>query len=139
MINGLDRINYDQLTGLVAAKATSIETDEISYDEIYTLDGIQSNIQTQLNNLQTTITSIGNLAISGETLSAVNFKPYLETYYYNIPTVQGKNAESQNQIIDTLGANYYTKTQINAKNTTISGNIHTISGRLETANANITL
>ena len=33
MINGLDRINYDQLTGLVAVKATSIETDEISYDE----------------------------------------------------------------------------------------------------------
>jgi hypothetical protein len=51
MINGLDRINYDQLTGLVAVKATSIETDEISYDEIYTLDGITSNIQTQIDNL----------------------------------------------------------------------------------------
>ena len=61
MINGLDRINYDQLTGLVAVKATSIETDDISYDEIYTLDGVTSNIQSQIDSLQNAISGIGSI------------------------------------------------------------------------------
>ena len=137
MINGLDRINYDQLTGLVAVKATSIETDEISYDEIYTLHGIQSNIQTQLNNLQNVISEIGNITISGTTLSGIVFKSYLETYYYDIPSVQGKVTESQNQILETLTTNYYNKSQSDAINTTISDRINSISGALNITNNNL--
>ena len=72
MINGLDRINYDQLTGLVAVKATSIETDDISCDEIYTLNDIDTSktIQSQINDLQNVVGGI-NITISGNTLSEV--------------------------------------------------------------------
>ena len=38
MINGLDHANYNQLTGLYDIRATSISTDDISYDEIFTLN-----------------------------------------------------------------------------------------------------
>ena len=115
MINGLDRINYDQLTGLVAVKATSIETDEISYDEIYTLNNIDTSktIQTQLDDLQTTIGGI-NITISGNTLSGVVLLPYLETYYYTQADVQGKIEESYNKIIENQTTNYYNKTESNA-------------------------
>ena len=94
MINGLDHANYNQLTGLYDIRATSISTDEISYDEIFTLNDIDTTqtIQTQINDLQNTISNIGSLTISGQTLSGVVFLPYLETYYYNIPAVQGKIA-----------------------------------------------
>jgi hypothetical protein len=136
MINGLDRINYDQLTGLVAVKATSIETDEISYDEIYTLDGITSNIQTQLNNIQTTLSNIGSLSISGNTLSGVVLLPYLQTYYYNKQNIDDINTNAYNTIIDIFG-NYYTQSQSNAINTLLQNQINSISGGLYSSNNKI--
>ena len=36
MINGLDRFNYDHLTGLVNVECTSINTEDIKYDELLT-------------------------------------------------------------------------------------------------------
>ena len=108
MINGLDRINYDQLTGLVAVKATSIETDDISYDEIYTLNDIDTSktIQTQLDDLQTVLSEIGTISISGTTLSGIIFKPYLEQYYYNKSEVDGKVSSTYNTIMDSISTNY---------------------------------
>ena len=139
MINGLDRINYDQLTGLVSIKATSIETDDISYDEIYTLNNIDTSktIQSQLNDLQTAVGGI-NITISGNTLSGVVLLPYLEQYYYTQTSVNGKIASSYNTIMDTFD-NYVTQSTISSYVYTLSGGIHSISGRLDTANANITL
>ena len=55
MINGLDHANYNQLTGLYDIRATSISTDDISYDEITTLNDIDTTqtIQIQINDLKT--------------------------------------------------------------------------------------
>ena len=64
MINGLDRFNYDQLSGLVNVECTSINTEDIKYDELLTLNDIDTTktIQTQLNTLKNTI---DNITISG--------------------------------------------------------------------------
>ena len=91
MINGLDHANYNQLTGLYDLRASTIATDDISYDEISTLNNINTNqtIQTQIDNLQSAIGGI-NITISGNTLSGVVLLPYLEMYYYTQTDVQGK-------------------------------------------------
>ena len=67
MINGLDHANYNQLSGLYEIRASSIATDDISYDEITTLNDIDTSktIQSQINDLQNVISEIGNITISG--------------------------------------------------------------------------
>jgi len=91
--------------------------------------GIQSNIQIQINNLQTTLNEIGSITISGSTLSGIVFLPYLQTYYYNKNDVDSTIAQNYNTIIDTL-ENYYTKSSINSITKSISDNIISISGIL---------
>ena len=127
MINGLDHANYNQLTGLYDLRATSIATDDISYDEISTLNNIKTNqtIQTQIDNLQNTLGGI-SLTISGNTLSGVVLLPYLTEYYDDKTEVTEKVGNAYNTIMDTL-TNYYTKSSINSITSTISGQIVTIS------------
>ena len=124
MINGLDHANYNQLTGLYELRTTTISTDDISYDEISTLNNIDTSktIQKQIDDLQTTVSNIGSLTISGNTLSGYVLLPYLNTYYYTKTDVDIKNASTYNTILDTL-ANYYTITQINSITNSISGDI----------------
>jgi hypothetical protein len=131
-----------------------LQTGLVSQTEINALDGITSNIQTQIDNLQTALGGI-NITISGNTLSGVVLLPYLEMYYYTQTDVKGKVEESYNKIIENQttnyynktesNANYYNKTDINTKTSTISGQIDSlsgqidsISGKLKTANDNIT-
>ena len=140
MINGLDHANYNQLTGLYDLRASSISTDEISYEEIYTLNNINTNqtIQTQINNIQTTLSNMGSLTISGNTLSGVVLLPYLEQYYYKKQNIDDTNTNAYNTMIDIFD-NYYPNSFVDSTITTLSGRINTISGRLESAKANITL
>ena len=55
-----------------------------------------------------------------------------KTYYYDIPTVQGKITESQNQILETLTTNYYNQTQTNTLITNTSNYALNISNILKT-------
>ena len=132
MINGLDHANYNQLTGLYDLRATSISTDEISYEEIYTLNNINTNqtIQTQLNNLQSAIANISSLSISGNTLSGVVLLPYLEQYYYNKQNIDDTNTNAYNTMIDIFD-NYTTKSSFNSINTLLQNQINSISGNVK--------
>ena len=143
MINGLDHANYNQLSGLYELRVSSISTDDISYDEISTLNNIDTSktIQSQLNDLQTTLGGI-SLTISGDTtLSGVILKPYLEMYYDNKTGVNDKITASYNSVIDTLD-NYVSKVSISGALSniiSISDIVYnTISSQIYTSNNNIT-
>jgi hypothetical protein len=139
MINGL--INtFEELNGLKTIYVDELETGLITQDEINTLNNIDTSktIQSQLNDLQTAIGGIGTISISGLTVSGVIFKPYLETYYYTKDDIISINANAYNSMMDTLD-NYVTQSTISSYVYTLSGGIHSISGRLDSANANITL
>jgi hypothetical protein len=131
MINGLDHANYNQLTGLYDLRATTLSTEDISYDEIQTLNNIDTSktIQVQLNNLQTTISQIGNISISGYSISGVVLLPYLQTYYYNKNEIDSQSVTLYNTILDTFD-NYYTKSISNANNLLLQNQINSISGIL---------
>ena len=57
MINGLVN-TFEELNGLKSIYVDELETGLVTQTELDALDGIQSNIQTQINNLQTTIVII---------------------------------------------------------------------------------
>jgi methyl-accepting chemotaxis protein len=138
MINGL--INtFEELNGLKTIYVDELETGLITQDEINTLNNIDTSktIQSQLNDLQTAVGGI-NITISGNTISGVVLLPYLEQYYYTKDDIISINANAYNSMIDTLD-NYVTQSTISSYVYTLSGGIHSISGRLDTANANITL
>ena len=132
MINGLDHANYNQLSGLYDIRATTISTDDISYDEISTLNNIDTSktIQSQINSLQNIISGV-SLTISGNTLSGVVLLPYLKEYYDDKTEVTEKVGNSYNTIMDNL-TNYYTQSSINSITTSLSGRIDGISGSLVT-------
>ena len=122
MINGLDHANYNQWTGLYDLRASSISTDEISYEEIYTLNNINTNqtIQTQINNIQTALS----------TISGVVLLPYLQTYYYNKQNIDDINTNAYNTMIDIFD-NYTTKSSFNSINTLLQNQINSISGNVK--------
>jgi hypothetical protein len=128
MINGL--INtFEELNGLKTIYIDELQTGVVTQDEINTLDGVTSNIQSQINSLQNVVSGLGTITISGLTVSGVIFKPYLEEYYDDKTEVTEKVGNAYNTIMDTF-TNYYTKSSINSITSTISGNIDTISGNI---------
>ena len=110
MINGLIN-SFEELNGLKTIYVDELQTGLVSQTEINALDGITSNIQTQIDNLQTALGGI-NITISGNTLSGVVLLPYLEMYYYTQTDVKGKIEESYNKIIENQTTNYYNKLKV---------------------------
>lgn len=120
MINGLNYNGFEQLNGLHLLYADEIQIDKIDQKEINTLDNINTTttIQQQLNNLNDYISSVdlNNIEFN------VSYDYLLNTYDNDIKTW------SSNQ--------FYTKSEINTKNTTLSGyittNYETLSSYIKT-------
>ena len=133
MINGLDRFNYDHLTGLVNVECTSINTEDIKYDEILTLNNIDTTktIQTQLNDIKTIV---DNITISGSFIVS-NFVllSYLQTYYFD-------NEFIVDNYYDKIDSDfkYATKTSLINTNTTLNNTITDLINTNTTLNNTIT-
>ena len=138
MINGLDHANYNQLTGLYDLRASTISTDDIPYEDIYTLKNIDTTqtIQQQIDLLKNDFGAIGSITVSGITISGFVLFSHLTTYYDTSNNIYNtyvnydylkSNYFNQKSLFNVLNVNYLTISSFLTLSNTVNNNYLTLS------------